>query len=136
MLSVVEALQAVEAFELEERRIIPDHLKDTHPFSSNTIWDYMALGDLKDECEWCKQYAGQSFAGSQIRQMFPDYEWEGDDIRPNVHKTLWGTDTCKCLLVRVNLDVAHPEDIVFYSGSKVPSYTEDGYIVKGKVKTV
>jgi hypothetical protein len=135
MLKAIEAVQAVLTLE-EARRLIPDHLKDTHPFSATAIYDYLALGDYDTECEWCKKYAGQQFAGNQIRAMFPDYSWDGDDIRPNVHMTLWGKDTCKCLLVRVDQATLHPEDVVLYSGDKVPSYDDGDYVVKGKVKTV
>jgi len=50
-------------------------------------------------------FDGQTFTGSQLRSVFPHHYWVGDDIYPNVHKTLWDVDsTCSCLLIR------EPED--------------------------
>jgi hypothetical protein len=46
-------------------------------------------------------FDGSTFTGSQLRTVFPDHEWVGDDIYANVHKTLWGKEgTCGCLLIR------------------------------------
>jgi hypothetical protein len=46
-------------------------------------------------------FDGTTFSGSQLRTVFPDHKWEGEDIYPDVHKTLWGIpDTCACLLIR------------------------------------
>jgi hypothetical protein len=46
-------------------------------------------------------FDGQTFTGSQLRSVFPDHKWVGDDIYANVHMTLWGKDgTCGCLLIR------------------------------------
>ena len=101
--------------QLIERRYIPDHLKDTHPFSATTLWTYYArtYRDPEGEtCPYCNQFDGQTFPGTYLRSIFPDYFWVGDDIYPNVHKTLWNKDTCACLLIRepdevsTNLDMA------------------------------
>jgi hypothetical protein len=121
-LEVARVIEAVRLF--EERRLIPAHLKDTHPFSQYALWDYVALGDLEDECETCRNFAGQQFMGSQIRSTFPDYTWDGDDIRPNVHLTMWGKDTCKCLLIRV-MEPGDPTDNVVYTGGPVQPYSRD-----------
>ena len=105
---VVDAVRKQIEQELIERRYIPDHLKDTHPFSANTLWTYYArtYRDPEGEtCPYCNQFDGQTYPGSYIRSIFPDYIWVGDDIYPNVHQTLWGKDTCACLLIREPDDV-------------------------------
>lgn len=109
MLSLQEAIEAVEAVEYTEaaRKRIPDHLKATHPYSVNALWTFYldAHHQPKTEsCPYCIMFDGQTFTGDQLRTVFPDHTWEGDDIRANVHETLWGTDTCACLLIR------EPED--------------------------
>jgi hypothetical protein len=95
LINMVEAMQQHEA-----RKRIPDHMRGTSPYSALTFWTYYALGDADSKCNYCNQFDGQSFTGSQLRTTFPDHEWQGDDIYPNVHMTLWGKDTCKCLLIR------------------------------------
>jgi hypothetical protein len=84
----------------EAAKRIPDYLKHTHPYSANAFWTYYALGDADSKCNYCNQFDGQTFTGSQLRSVFPDHIFTGDDIYPNVHMTLWGKDTCKCLLIR------------------------------------
>ena len=104
MLAALEAVQAVQYLQLEERRIIPDHLKPSHPFSALALWTYYARTHHEpkgESCVYCKMFDGQTFTGAQLRSVFPDYMWSGDDIYPNAHKTLWGVDsTCGCLLIR------------------------------------
>ena len=95
LLNLIELVQAVEA-----RNRIPDDLKNTHPYSIFALWTYYALGDPDSKCNYCSQFDGQTFTGADLRVMFPDHEWDGSDIYPNVHMTLWGKDTCKCRLIR------------------------------------
>jgi len=105
MLSAVEAVQAVLSFE-EARERVPDHLKKSHPYSALALWTFYLDTHHQPEgesCMYCLMFDGQSFTGSQLRTVFPDHEWEGDDIYANVHRTLWGekaNHTCGCLLVR------------------------------------
>ena len=105
MLSVLEAVEVVEALELSEsKKRIPDHLKDTRPYSANALWGFYerTLREPKgDTCPYCHMFDGQTFTGDQLRSIFPDHEWVGDDIAPRVHMTLWGVDTCACLLIRI-----------------------------------
>jgi hypothetical protein len=88
----------------EALKHIPDHLKHTHPFSSNALWTFYLDTEHQPEgpsCNYCQMFDGQTFTGDMIRTTFPDYKWAGDDIYANVHMTLWGKDgTCGCLLIR------------------------------------
>src|SRR3990172_9698218 len=103
---MTQALEMVQIVELVEkaRNRIPDSLKETHPYSSLALWLYVLRGHHEPEgesCVYCKMFDGESFTGSQLRSVFPDHEWAGPDIYPNVHKTLWGIEsTCSCLLIR------------------------------------
>jgi hypothetical protein len=107
MLKAIEAVQVILNLE-EARKRVPDHLKDTHPYSANAVWTYYTRSHHDpegDTCPYCKMFDGQTFTGAQLRSVFPDHKWEGDDIYANVHMTLWGKDgTCACLLIR------EPED--------------------------
>lgn len=114
MTSPLEAVSIVLAVEARQR--IPDYLKDTHPFSHYAIWDYMNLGDPESECEHCLRYDGKQFTGDMLRTLFPDLEFDGDDILPRVHMTLWGKDTCKCRLIRINTSNVAPSSVVIFSG--------------------
>ncbi len=105
----MQALEAVLATEAVEKALkrVPESLKRTHPYSSQALWTYY-LRTLREpegeSCPYCILFDGQTFLGSQLRTVFPDHKWEGDDIHPNVHMTLWGKETCACLLIR------EPED--------------------------
>jgi hypothetical protein len=100
MQSLVAAVVAVH----EARQRIPDHMKDTHPYSALALWTFYARTHHDPEgetCNYCSMFDGQTFTGAQLRSVFPDHRWEGDDIYPDVHKTLWGKEgTCACLLIR------------------------------------
>ncbi len=100
MISAVEAVLVVQ----EARKRIPDDLKDTHPYSALALWTYYLRTHHEpkgDSCIYCQMFDGQTFTGAQLRSVFPDHEWVGDDIYPNVHKTLWDVEgTCSCLLIR------------------------------------
>ena len=106
-MQALEAVFAVEAV-TKARKRIPEYMEATHPYSVNAIWTYYLRAHHEPEgesCIYCKMFDGQSFTGDQLRTVFPDHYWVGDDIYPNVHKTLWNVDsTCSCLLIR------HPED--------------------------
>lgn len=88
----------------EARSRIPDDLKASHPYSQNALWTYYARTHHEPEgesCQYCQMFDGQTFRGDQLRTLFPDHRWEGTDIYPDVHKTLWGKEgTCACLLIR------------------------------------
>lgn len=98
-------IEIVEAVELQEaRQRIPEDLRDTHPYSSTALWTYYARthhdaeGDI---CNYCNMFDGKTFTGDMLRVTFPDHRWEGMDIYPDIHKTLWGKEgTCACLLIR------------------------------------
>jgi hypothetical protein len=124
METVLEVIQAVKAVEQEATaqfylsivsiceplslekasKRIPDHMKDTHPYSALALWTFYARTHHDPEgetCNYCSMFDGQTFTGAQLRSVFPDHHWEGDDIYPDVHKTLWGkSGTCACLLIR------------------------------------
>jgi thioredoxin-related protein len=85
----------------------------------------------ENECEYCETYSGEIFAGNQLRSVFPDLTVESKDlILPNVHTTLWHTDTCKCKLHRIS-EGDLPADYTVYSGEVTPHYVkredEEGY---------
>jgi hypothetical protein len=105
MINAVLAVQQVQGLEEATKRI-PDHLKDTHPYSTNALWTFYLDTEHQPEgpsCPYCLMFDGQTFTGAQLRSVFPDHRWVGDDIYANVHKTLWGDKadgTCGCLLIR------------------------------------
>ena len=102
-LEVLEAVLEVQGLE-EASKHVPDHLKGSHPYSSNALWTFYLDTEHQPEgpsCIYCKMFDGKTFTGSQLRSVFPDHKWKGDDIYANVHMTLWGVpDTCGCLLIR------------------------------------
>ena len=99
----VQIVNAVVGFEKAKQRI-PSHLKDTHPYSSLALWTFYLDTHHTPEgesCPYCKLFDGQTFTGTQLRTVFPDHYFVGDDIYPDVHATLWGKKgTCACLLIR------------------------------------
>jgi hypothetical protein len=115
---LVQAVKAVQTF--DARRRIPESMRGEHPFSAYAFWTYYSLGDPEDECEYCLRYDGRTFAGNQLRTTFPDLKFEAPDIYPNVHMTLWGKETCKCILIRENPDKLVPESLLFYTGEPTP----------------
>ena len=102
-LQAVQAVLEVQEYEKAIKRI-PEHLKYTAPYSVNTLWTYYNRtyqDPVGESCNYCKMFDGQTFTGDQLRTVFPDHKWVGDDIYPNVHMTLWGKEsTCSCLLIR------------------------------------
>lgn len=90
--------------ETDAYRRIPEHLRETHPYSSLAFWTFYLdthHTPKGESCIYCQMFDGQTFTGSQLRSVFPDHKFEGDDIYPDVHKTLWGIEgTCACLLIR------------------------------------
>lgn len=90
------------------------------------LYDFWTYEDEKGEteCEYCKTYAGEIFDGNQLRSVFPDLTIISEDlILPNVHWTLWHTDTCKCQLKRVPYELL-PEGWTVYSGERTPHYVK------------
>ena len=113
-LEAVQVILTVQAVEKATKRI-PTNLINTHPYRVNALWTYYLRTEHEpkgESCVYCEMFDGQTFPGSFLRVMFPDHRWEGDDIYPDVHKTLWGiSGTCACLLIRepdetnINLDM-------------------------------
>lgn len=104
MLSLEEIVEWQPTSLNEASKRIPDHLKNTHPYSSLALWTFYMRTFREPEgesCLYCKMFDGQTFTGSQLRSVFPDHRFVGDDIYPDVHKTLWGKEgTCACLFIR------------------------------------
>ncbi len=66
------------------------------------LWHYV-LEAGADHCEHCKAFADSIFLGTEVRAQFPDRVVQGENvIYVNYHMTLWGKDTCKCYLYRVD----------------------------------
>ena len=130
---VQAAVQAVKA--VIDKSWIPEEYRGTSYFGNYDLWEYFELGASTSECEFCKQYSGKTFTGAQLRQVFPDLEIIGeDDIYPNVHMTLWGKDTCKCQLIRVNTGVVKPETLVVYTSERTPYYKKGEYVYEKRKK--
>ena len=105
MISLQMAVQAVRVTrEIDALKRIPEHMKGTAPYSANALWTFYLdthHDPIGESCIYCKMFDGNTFTGDQLRSVFPDHYWEGDDIYPDVHKTLWGKEgTCACLLIR------------------------------------
>ena len=98
---------------------VPEHLKNTYPYSSNALWTFYLDTEHQPEgpsCVYCKMFDGQTFTGDMLRSVFPDHRWEGDDIYANVHMTLWGKDgTCGCLLIREDEKWSQETNLSFWS---------------------
>jgi hypothetical protein len=127
LLSAVEAVSEIISLE-EAKKRIPNHMKSVKPYSAQTLWTYYNRADSDPEgetCNYCNMFDGQTFLGSDLRRMFPHHEWRGDDIYPNVHKTLWNKDsTCSCLLIREPSDTVDLERVDLWSGSISTDWTE------------
>lgn len=125
---MLAAVEAVEAVLNEARKRIPDHMKDTAPYSINALWKFYARTHHDppgESCTYCKMFDGQTFLGSDLRAMFPDHEWEGDDIYANVHMTLWGkSGTCACLLIREPAESVDLERMDLWQGVIGTDWTE------------
>lgn len=111
------ALAAVAVHEARKR--IPDHMQGTNPYSVNALWSFYARTHHDPEgetCNYCSMFDGKTFTGDQLRSVFPDHYWEGDDIYPDVHKTLWGKEgTCACLLIRDDQKWGEPINLDLWS---------------------
>lgn len=108
----------------EARKRIPDELNGKHFFGAYDIWHYIDTQLQDNECETCKRFHSFDFTGNMLRSYFPDLTVESENIiYPNVHRTLWGTDTCKCLLIRVtNNPDFEPSKVLTYQGPKIQPY--------------
>ena len=117
-LSVINIVKAVDLAEAKSR--IPASLKGKSFFSMFDVWTYIAEGPLDTNCPKCMELDAQDFTGTYLRAMFPDLViLDEDTIYPNVHMTLWGKDTCKCILRRTN----EPYDSLdLYSGDNLEPY--------------
>lgn len=75
---------------------------------SEELWVYVAITD-NATCNACLSNEGKVFrryseTESDIYDNFPDMEYESPTvILPNVHRTLWNRDTCRCKLFLANL---------------------------------
>ena len=96
-------MEAVRAVHEGAKRRKPLAFKPSTTFySAMSLWHYV-LEPGADHCEYCKAFADQIFLGSALRSTFPDHYIEGENvIYVNYHETLWGKDTCKCYLYRVD----------------------------------
>ena len=115
-------VKAVDLAEASSR--IPKALKGKSFFSMFDVWTYIAEGPIEENCPKCMELDTQDFQGSYLRAMFPDLViLDEDTIYPNVHMTLWGKDTCKCILRRTNepydaLDLYTDDDLKPYKKEK------------------
>ena len=119
MQQAIEAVLAVH----EARKHINIDTKKTF-FSMFDVWTYIAEGPIDTNCPKCMELDAQDFQGSYLRAMFPDLViLDEDTIYPNVHMTLWGKPTCKCILRRTNepydaLDLYTDDDLKPYKKEK------------------
>jgi hypothetical protein len=127
-LEAIQAVEAVESFKaLNKARLrIPAHLKNTHPYSIFASWTYYERthhDPTGETCLYCEMFDGQTFLGSDLRTLFPDHYFDGDDIYPDVHKTLWGKEgTCACLLIREPDTIG--ENFLMWDGSINTDWTQ------------
>ena len=123
----MQALEVIDAVKKARQRI-PEYMRGTSPYSVNALWTFYleAHHDAEGEnCLYCKMFDGQTFTGDQLRTVFPDHRWEGDDIYANVHMTLWGKDgTCTCLLIREDEKWLPATNLDLWSGIGV-DWTEE-----------
>ena len=95
----VAVASAIAVFEAQKR--IPADLADHSFFGKLDLWQYIAITDDKT-CETCLDYDTRFFLGDDLRLEFPDLKVIGEDmILAKVHITLWGQDTCRCVLQRI-----------------------------------
>lgn len=121
MIKMMQAVAAVAAV-LEARKRINIDTNKTF-FGNYDFWMYIAEGPLDTNCDTCMTLDGQDFVGMQLRSMFPDLVvMDEDTIYPNVHQTLWGTETCKCVLRRLDSHALDPSDFTVYQGDNLEPY--------------
>ena len=116
LVNLTQLIQAIQQVAAKKR--IPEHMRGTAPYSVNALWTFY-LDTYRtpkgESCPYCKMFDGQTFTGDQLRSVFPDHKWVGDDIHANVHMTLWGKDTCCCLLIREDEKWSKPMDLSFWT---------------------
>jgi hypothetical protein len=116
MQSMVEAVLSVH--EARKRRV--DFTTRKTFFGHYDVWTYIAEGPLDTNCPKCMELDAQDFMGAHLRQMFPDLMiMDEDTIYPNVHQTLWGKDTCKCVLRRASEPL---DSLDIYDGDNLEPY--------------
>ena len=76
---------------------------------SDELWVYVAITD-NVTCEHCLRNEGKVFRVGRgggymaLIDEFPDLIWESDVVvRPNIHYTLWGRETCRCKIFMASL---------------------------------
>jgi hypothetical protein len=113
-----QVLVAVAAVHEARKRLGIDTRKTF--FGHYDVWTYIAEGPIDTNCPKCMELDAQDFMGSHLRQMFPDLMiMDEDTIYPNVHQTLWGKPTCKCILRRAS----EPLDALdIYDGDNLEPY--------------
>jgi hypothetical protein len=116
MQSMVDAVLAVH--EARKRRV--DFTTRKTFFGHYDVWTYIAEGPLDTNCPKCMELDAQDFMGAHLRQMFPDLViMDEDTIYPNVHQTLWGKPTCKCVLRRASEPL---DSLDLYDGDNLEPY--------------
>lgn len=117
IVDAVMAVQTVEGLSLEgAKKRIPDVYKNYTFYTLYDTWVYKGVPSVEpghEQCPWCADFDGGVFAGSTLRNTFPDHQvFSADRIYVNYHQTLWKKDTCKCYLYRegsgADPDIAFP----------------------------
>lgn len=100
MSMLIQAVQAVR--QTLDKRWIPEELRDYSFFSVYDVWSYESENTKGNQCWACAQFeAIGTFFGDELRTIFPDLRIVDEvTILPRVHITLWGKETCKCVLHR------------------------------------
>lgn len=107
---MLKAIQAVRMF--QDKKWIPEHLKELSYFSQYDLWHYMAVSDER-RCELCDVNDGVDMAGDVLRGKFEYLEIIDENmIYPNVHPN------CRCMLIRV----AAPTEFLEELGYEYPEY--------------
>ncbi len=123
LVNLIKTVEVADYAEALSR--IPQQLKDTSFFGHYDAWMFIAEGPWETNCPTCKDLAGQDFLGAYLRSMFPHLIiLDEDTIYPNVHMTLWGVDTCKCVLRRlhepiIGLDLSDADNLEPYTAEEI-----------------
>ena len=110
----------VNLTQVAAKQRVPKQYRSKSFFGHYDVWTYIAEGPLDTNCPKCMELDAQDFMGSHLRQMFPDLViMDEDNIYPNVHQTLWGKDTCKCVLRRASEPL---DSFDLYEGDNLEPY--------------
>jgi hypothetical protein len=70
-------------------------------------WVYVAITDSAT-CQYCLGYEARIFQNTDdldLLDIFPDFvQLSPVEVYPNVHMSLWGKETCRCRLFRMDND--------------------------------